>query len=113
MIFLVALLIGGIGVLAGGQLCALTGSIAAAILTGLGTVLCLGWAYRRATRSQVRRHLLGEFDSVVDESNFTERVREENPIKGRVQKSASDESARVAKTVRSLLRSDTKARGRR
>ncbi len=110
--FLIALLIGGLALLAGGQVWALTGSLHWAILVGLGVFSLLGWGYWRFLRVRQGVHIVAEVHSSIRESDFTELVAEQNEVRTRVQKLTSQQAARTAHTVRSMLRKQEEREGR-
>tara|TARA_Y100000589_G_C26979459_1_gene557938 strand:+ start:552 stop:815 length:264 start_codon:yes stop_codon:yes gene_type:complete len=75
------ILIGGVALLSGGQILALTGSMTAASGIGLLVVLGLGFTAMYGLQTWRNKHCWGEVDSVIRESQFTHRIPEKTPCK--------------------------------
>ena len=103
MIFLFVILIGGVALLSGGQIWALTGSMTAAWGIGL-LVLGLGFAVRYGLQSRRNKRFWGEVDSVIRESEFTHRMPERDTVQERMQQTVGEQSISAAKTVQALIR---------
>lgn len=111
MSFLLVLMVGGLAILAGGQIWAFTGSIPLAIGCGFLVMVVLWGGYRRYFRRRGVR-FVGEVHQEVDEADFTVVVKDEYDARARVQKRAQDKSARVASTIRSMLVEDMSGKRR-
>lgn len=104
MVFLVVMLIGGIALLIGGQMWALTGSTMAALCVGGMVSLGLGYGCKHIARGRKNMRFFGEVDAVVRESDFTVRVRGRNAVQNRIDQTTGGQSVRLAETVRALMR---------
>ena len=104
MIFLFVILIGGVALLSGGQIWALTGSMTAAWGIGLLVVLGLGFAARYGLQSRRNKRFWGEVDSVIRESEFTHRMPKKDTVQERIQQTVGEQSISAAKTVQALIR---------
>ena len=109
--FLLVMLVGGLAILAGGQVWAFTGSIPLALGCGFFVMAILGWTYRRYFR---RRGVsfVGEVHQEVDEADFTAVVADSFEARERVQKQVQGKSARVAHTIRSMMIDDVSGKRR-
>ncbi len=111
MVFLWVLLVGGLAILAGGQVWAITGSMPLALGCGFFVMAILAWAYRRYFRPSGVR-FVGEVHQEVDEADFTEVIADAFEVRERVQKQVQGKSARVANTLRSMMVDDVSGKRR-
>lgn len=109
--FLLVLFVGGLAVLAGGQVWAFTGSIPLALGCGFFVMAILGWAYRRYFRRRGVR-FVGEVHQEVDEGDFTVLVADPFETRERIQKQTQGKSARAANTIRAMMVDDISGKRR-
>lgn len=102
-------LVFGLGVLGGGQIWAMTGSIPLGAMGGGMVVLMLGGIFRKLRKRRKIFGLFGEVHGVIEEE-FTDLIEDEVRAKTRVEEKVQQRPERAAGSVRSMLE---KGQGRR
>ena len=100
---MIGILVMGIGLLGGGFVGALTGSLGLGGMPGGGVAVTLFWGARDLGRRRKQFRLIGEVQEGVPEEDFTLLAEEPELAKKRVQEKVRQRPGRVADSIRSML----------
>ena len=104
MIFLLGLMVFGLAVLAGGQVWAITGSVALAGIAGVLVFSLLAWLARGLSKQAKKvDRLVGEVQEDFDEGEFTTLVPGQQTQREQVQKQVLGQTEQAAYSIRAML----------
>ena len=106
---LVGFLIGGVAVLAGGQIWIISKTPIAGIGTGIVVGIFLVWFVWGWARPKVRRRFLGELHEAFSEEDFRHAVGSEHIVRERVGHKVKTQPRDIADSVRALLVKEKRA----